>query len=274
MDILNSIIAFFDLRTLLILGLIFVPLERLLSLHGTQKTLRKTLPLDLFYLFVIGQISRFGLLFVVALMMWGIAAIVPPAVAQLVQSQHVAIQVIEALVLADIGIYLAHRTFHAVPFLWRFHAVHHSSEELDWLSAYRVHPIDQVATKATALLPVFALGFSTEAVVILFVIQQVHALLVHANTRLNFGPLKWLIVTPQFHHWHHANERHAYDKNFAAQLPILDWLGGTMLMPNKSFPEHYGVDDGTSSTDPVKQLIEPFRPRQPKAPDAPQHPAE
>jgi sterol desaturase/sphingolipid hydroxylase (fatty acid hydroxylase superfamily) len=274
LDILHSIIEFFDLRTILILGLIFVPLERLLSLHAEQKTLRKTLTLDLFYMFIMGQFSRWGLVAVLTVIMMVTQFLVPPVVGELVSSQPLVLQVLEAMLLADIGTYLAHRAFHAIPFLWRFHAVHHSSEELDWLSAYRVHPIDQVATKAMALLPVFALGFSTEAIGLLFIIQQGHALLVHANTRINFGPLKWLLVTPQFHHWHHANERHAYDKNFAAQFPFLDWIGGTMLMPGKSYPEHYGVDDGTSSTDAVRQLVDPFKPRTVKAPDATRSPAE
>ncbi len=267
MDILGHIIEFFDLRTLLILGLIFVPLERLLALHAEQKTLRKSLSTDLVYLFAIGQISRFGLLVVLSVLMFGIELVMPAAVGEAVRSQFWLLQLIEAMLLADIGIYVAHRAFHAVPWLWRFHAVHHSSEELDWLSAYRVHPIDQVVTKATALLPVFALGFSTEVVAILFIIQQVHAVLVHANTRLDFGPFKWLLVSPQFHHWHHANEKHAYDKNFAAQFPFLDWLGGTMLMPGKAYPRHYGVDDGTSATDPVKQLVDPFKPAPKRDPE-------
>jgi sterol desaturase/sphingolipid hydroxylase (fatty acid hydroxylase superfamily) len=258
-DYLSAIVDFFNLRVLLILALIFVPLERLLSLHAEQKTLRKHLSVDVFYIFVIGQISRLGLAAVLVILMAGIALVVPAGVGEAMRSQSLIVQVIEALVIADVGVYLAHRAFHAVPWLWRFHAVHHSSEELDWLSAYRVHPIDQVATKAVSLLPVFALGFSNEAIAILFVIQQVHALLVHANTRLQFGPLKWLIVTPQFHHWHHANERSAYDKNFAAQLPILDWLGGTMHRPDKAFPEVYGVDNAPPSSDPLRQLIDPFR---------------
>jgi sterol desaturase/sphingolipid hydroxylase (fatty acid hydroxylase superfamily) len=277
-DYLSAIVEFFNLRTLLILALIFVPLERLLSLHAEQKTLRAHLSVDVFYLFVVGQVSRLGLLAVLALLMAGIAVVVPAGVGEAIRSQHLALQVIEALVIADAGLYLAHRAFHAVPLLWRFHAVHHSSEELDWLSAYRVHPIDQVATKAVSLLPVFALGYSTEAIAILFVLQQVHALLVHANTRLQFGPLKWLIVTPQFHHWHHANERSAYDKNFAAQLPILDWLGGTMHLPDRAFPQVYGADSAPPTGDPVRQLIDPFRTPSagaaPKAAETPPHAAE
>jgi sterol desaturase/sphingolipid hydroxylase (fatty acid hydroxylase superfamily) len=258
MDILNSIIAIFDLRTALILALIFIPLERLLTLHAEQKTVRKHLTTDLVYMFFIGQVTRLGLAAVLVAVMLGIRLVVPPALQAAVQSQPLVLQFIEAMIAADICLYIAHRAFHAVPFLWRFHAIHHSSEELDWLSAYRVHPLDQVATKAFSLLPVFALGFSTEAVVILFAMQQIHSLAVHANVKLNLGPLNWLLVTPQFHHWHHANEKSAYDKNFAAQLPIIDWLGGTMHLPDNAYPKVYGVDSAPPADNPLRQFADPF----------------
>ncbi|WP_246672129.1 MULTISPECIES: sterol desaturase family protein [unclassified Mesorhizobium] len=85
--------------------------------------------------------------------------VVPEALSATVQSQPLWLQAIEALIIADIGFYLAHRAFHAVPFLWRFHAIHHSIEEMDWLAAHRVHPVDQILTKSASFLPLFALGF-------------------------------------------------------------------------------------------------------------------
>ncbi|MGX5842525.1 sterol desaturase family protein [Mesorhizobium sp. ArgA1] len=135
--------------------------------------------------------------------------------------------------LADTGFYLAHGAFHAVPFLWRFHSIHHSIEEMDWLAAHRVHPVDQILTKSASFLPVFALGFSTTAILIFTLVYQWQSLFVHSNTRIRVGPLKWLLASPQFHHWHHANEREAWDKNFAGQLPLLDMLGGTLFMPDR-----------------------------------------
>ncbi|TIU26733.1 MAG: sterol desaturase family protein, partial [Mesorhizobium sp.] len=145
-----------------------------------------------------------------------------------VSSQPLWLQLIEIIVIADVGLYWAHRAFHAVPFLWRFHAIHHSIEELDWLAGHRIHPVDQILTKSVSLVPVFLLGFSNSAIALFALIFQAHALLLHANVRLNIGPIRWLIASPQFHHWHHANERAAYDKNFAAQLSFIDKLFGTM----------------------------------------------
>ena len=144
--------------------------------------------------------------------------------------------------LADTGFYLAHRAFHAVPFLWRFHSIHHSIEEMDWLAAHRVHPVDQILTKSASFLPVFALDFSSTAILIFTLVYQWQSLFIHSNTRIKVGPLKWLLASPQFHHWHHANEREAWDKNFAGQLPLLDMLGGTLFMPDR-MPQKYGTDD-------------------------------
>ena len=144
--------------------------------------------------------------------------------------------------LADTGFYLAHRAFHAVPFLWRFHSIHHSIEEMDWLAAHRVHPVDQILTKSASFVPVFALDFSSTAILIFTLVYQWQSLFIHSNTRIRVGPLKWLLASPQFHHWHHANEREAWDKNFAGQLPLLDILGGTLFMPDR-MPQKYGTDD-------------------------------
>lgn len=127
--------------------------------------------------------------------------------------------------------------------LWKFHSIHHGIEELDWIASFRAHPVDQIITKVVSLLPVFFLGFSTEAIAIYFLIYTGHALLLHANVRINFGPLRWLIASPQFHHWHHAGHRDAYDKNFASQLSIIDVLFGTFRVPGSAMPEKYGVDD-------------------------------
>jgi len=97
---------------------------------------------------------------IVGLTVIGSGWLIGDSVHAAVASQPVWLQFVEALLLADLGFYLAHRAFHAFPPLWKFHAVHHSIEELDWLAAARVHPVDQIITKGVSFLPVFALGFS------------------------------------------------------------------------------------------------------------------
>jgi sterol desaturase/sphingolipid hydroxylase (fatty acid hydroxylase superfamily) len=235
-------VKIFDLQSILIIALIFIPLERVLPLHAEQKVLRKYWLNDVVYLFVNGIVIKIGLLILIAPIIVGIRLVIPEGLTLAVQSQPLWLQAVEVILIADVGFYLAHRAFHTVPFLWKFHAIHHSIEEMDWLAAHRVHPVDPILTMTASLLPIYAVDFSAGAVAIYVVIYQGQSLLIHSNTRIAFGPLKWLFASPQFHHWHHANERQAYDKNFAAQLPFLDAIAGTFYMPQR-MPKTYGTDE-------------------------------
>ena len=231
------------LKTILIIALVFVPLERITSLHPEQKILRAHWANDLIYLFLNSILIQLGLLLLTGAAMIGVRLAMPDVVGASVRSQPLWLQAIEVIVIADCGFYAAHRAFHEVPFLWRFHAIHHSIEEMDWLAAHRVHPLDQILTKAASVLPVFALGFSDAAIAIFALSYQCQSLLIHSNTRIGFGPLRWVLASPRFHHWHHANEPEAIDKNFAAQLPFIDALGGTLFLPPQRMPARYGTDD-------------------------------
>lgn len=249
----------FDFRAFLLLALVFIPLEQLLPERADQKFFRRGWLNDLVYALFNGILIRVGLMVVIVAIVIASNWIIPAAFKAAVASQPVWLQAIELIVLADLGFYAMHRLFHAVPLLWRFHAVHHSIEEMDWLAGHRVHPVDQILTKAASMVPCFALGFSEWAIVIYFAIYSWHSVLLHANTRLSFGPLRWLIASPAFHHWHHANQREAYDKNFAAQLAIWDVIFKTSHMPKGGeLPDRYGVDDPVPATY-VDQLIYPFR---------------
>jgi sterol desaturase/sphingolipid hydroxylase (fatty acid hydroxylase superfamily) len=258
MTFLRTVLEFFDVRGLLLVALIFIPLERLLSLHHEQPVLRKEWRNDLVYLFANRILIFAGMLVMVV----GIGMIarwlVPIAVQKAIGGQPTWLQVIEAIVLADIGFYFTHRLFHTVPWLWKFHAVHHSIEEMDWLAAARIHPLDQVVTKGMSMLPMYALGFSGATFGVFSAIFLWHSLLLHANVRISFGPLRWLVASPEFHHWHHANQREAYDKNFAGQLSILDKLFGTLHMPEGQMPAKYGVNDPVPNTY-ISHLFYPFK---------------
>jgi sterol desaturase/sphingolipid hydroxylase (fatty acid hydroxylase superfamily) len=232
-----------DLKRLLLLMAVFVPAERLLALRHEQKLFRRGWANDLVYYIVnapiIGLSVSLIILGIIVMTEW----LVPHSIRSAVASQPYWLQTLEVILLADMGFYVAHFAFHKIPWLWRFHAVHHSIEELDWLAAHRVHPVDQIITKGVSLLPVFALGFSGVAIAAFALIYGWHSILLHANVRIKFGPLRWLIASPEFHHWHHANQREAYDKNFAGQLSILDVLFRTAYMPQGRMPSRYGTDD-------------------------------
>lgn len=258
MELFQQFVALFDLRTVFIAALIFIPLERLFALHAEQKILRRGWWNDVIYVIVNRVPIVFGMLVIVLTVMAVTPVLVPAGVREFVAALPLWVQVPLALVIADCGFYAAHRMFHSIPWLWRFHAVHHSIEEMDWLAAARVHPVDQILTKGISLIPLFLLGFSDQAVGIHSTIYLVQSYLVHSNLRLKFGPLRWLLATPEFHHWHHSNQREAWDKNFAGQLPFLDALFGTAHMPKGRMPTVYGVDDPVPSTY-LEQFAYPFR---------------
>ncbi len=257
MNWLNFFADWLNLKTLLIGCLIFIPLERILAMHPRQRIVRRGWWNDVIYLFLNGGLTNLVIIIMIAGTL-AVSAWLIPQVRIAVVGQPYWLQIVEVVLIADLGLYSAHRMVHAIPLLWRFHQIHHSNEELDWLAAFRVHPVDQIATKGIALLPVFALGFSDAAIAVFAFLSHWHAILVHSNISIGFGPLRWLIASPDFHHWHHSNEVAARNKNFAGQLSLLDVLFGTAHLPHGQVPSQYGIDAPLPSTY-VTQLLHPFK---------------
>ena len=247
----------FGFKVIFIIVLVFVPLERLFGTHPQQKIFRRDWGNDVIFLFLNGMLTKLGLLAVILGIIFAAAWIVPASVQAWVGGLPYWVQIPAIIVLADLGFYWTHRMFHAVPWLWRFHSIHHSMEELDWLAASRGHPVDQILTMGVALVPVFALGFSEWAIGVYAVLHQWQSVLVHSNVRVGFGPLRFLFVSPEFHHWHHSNHREARDRNFAAQLSFLDALFGSFHLPRGQIPTTYGLDRPMPQRY-VRQLLYPF----------------
>lgn len=145
------------------------------------------------------------------------------------------------ILVADLVQYAIHRSFHEIPALWRFHAIHHSAKTMDWLAGSRLHLVEVVITRSLVLAALLLAGFSKGVIDAYILIVGFHAVLNHSNVNLNLGPLRHLIVTPAYHHWHHASEAIALDRNYAAHLPIIDRLLGTQCKPETPWPTHYGV---------------------------------
>jgi sterol desaturase/sphingolipid hydroxylase (fatty acid hydroxylase superfamily) len=143
-----------------------------------------------------------------------------------------------------------------VPFLWRFHSVHHSIERMDWVASARLHPIDQAFTQACAIAPLVVLGFGGGAFAGIAVVFTLLALFQHANVRLRFPGLRWVINTPEWHHWHHAVDPEARDKNFG--LPVIDRLFGTAYLPKGRRPSGFGVSDPVPDEGWWRHLAYPF----------------
>lgn len=249
---------------LVLLAVIFIPLERLAALRR-QRVARKAVWTDIAYYFLNNLLPGLILAYPLYYLGWAVHRFLPYHVTLAIAAMPVWLQLFSAFFAAQLGTYWAHRWSHEVPFLWRFHAIHHSAEEMDFLVNSKAHPLDMVFTRLCGFFLIFILGLAqtpTQAGDMLpFIIAIVGAywgFFVHANMRLRFGPLEWLIATPAFHHWHHTRTEMT-DRNYAATLPWLDMLFGTYYMPKKRWPDAYGTDTPVSTNFAV-QLVDPFFP--------------
>lgn len=252
--------------TLLLGALLFLPLETVLPMPGTRRRRANAWFVDLTHATIGAQLIKNVAALLLAAILLGKPDIRPAAVLP------VWLQVIVLLLICDFIIYALHRGFHASPLLWRFHRIHHSSPHLDWLASARVHPVEQVIFAVATSLPMHVLGFSSEAIGIYLAAYQIHSALLHANTRLSFGPLEKVFTPPSFHHWHHADQVEAYDRNFGSQLVIWDKLLGTVHDAKTRHPERFGVN-GPPRESFVAHLLAPFG-RQPAAYADPVYPNE
>jgi sterol desaturase/sphingolipid hydroxylase (fatty acid hydroxylase superfamily) len=232
----------FGLSQLLLTLLIFVPFERLFAARP-QKIFRRGLLTDFAFLFFNAWLVMVGLIVIITVAILVNQSILPSAVKQAIGDLPYLVQAALVIVIGDLGVYWTHRILHVVPVMWHIHAVHHAVEELDWLAAVHQHPLDVIFMKAGSLFPLFALGFSSEAIDTYLLVYYWQAYLVHANVRLNYGPLRYVLVSPEFHHWHHSSEIEARDKNFAGMFSFYDLLFGTVFVSKGQKPKTFGVDN-------------------------------
>lgn len=250
---------------LVLLGLLFAPLERLFTLRKRAGV--RTVAADLGYFYLNGILPALLLAPPLALMAALLGVVTPAAYVAAVAGLPFWAKLAAGLLVSEIGAYWAHRWCHASPMLWRFHAIHHSIEHLDWMANTRAHPVDVVFVRLCGLAPLYALGLANpeasgaSAMVPVYVTLAgtVWAFLIHANVRWRFGPIEQIVATPAFHHWHHHNEPTHRDTNFAALMPFVDRLFGTLHLP-RHWPASYGVDEPVRGN-LTDELLHPFAPR-------------
>jgi sterol desaturase/sphingolipid hydroxylase (fatty acid hydroxylase superfamily) len=163
------------------------------------------------------------------------------------------------IVLGDFMGYWTHRLNHTITQLWMFHAIHHSAETVDWLTAVRIHPVNDIFSKGIQAIPIIMLGFSPIAVELYTPILSAYIALIHANVSWNYGPLRYAIASPAFHRWHHEMDKKAWGKNYAGLLPIYDVIFGTFYLPLKQQPKEFGIYGEKMTENFIDQMLYPFR---------------
>ena len=230
------------LLDMLLMTLIFSPIEVLWPAYPKQSVFRPDWLQDIVYFLSTHlpiQITSFLILLPATQLTTVFGA---PSLVAAVGRLPWPVQFFLAVLVADLAEYAIHRLFHTVPFLWRFHAIHHSSKALDWIAGSRAHIVEDVVVRGFMLIPMMFI-FPRDMIVVYLLFVTLHATWAHCN----FGPtIKWLepyLIQPRFHHWHHTSQVEAIDKNFAIHFPWIDRLFGTFYFPKDKWPDTYGLHD-------------------------------
>lgn len=246
---------------LLVTAGLFVFVEKLLPKYRDQVILRPEWGNDLVYFAFNHMIIGFVLLFANGFSQSYFNWAIDDGLQSFIQSWPIIFQVILLIFAADLVQYWTHRMFHTIPWLWKFHAVHHSSENMDWLAGSRTHLVDTLVVRSLIMVPLYLIGADKAALDAYVLFASFQAVFIHANFGGNFGILKYLITTPQFHHWHHSADAVAIDTNYAAHLPVLDKIFGSYLQPGDHWPEKYGTVGRPLPQGIIKQHMYPFIPK-------------
>ncbi|MFZ6862993.1 sterol desaturase family protein [Undibacterium sp. Ji67W] len=241
-------------------SIIFIALEKAFPLYIGQAIFRKAWQNDLVHFVVNHLLIGFMLLVVNYLIHNVFGWMVRHEVQEFVSAIWFVPQLLLAVFVADFVEYWAHRAYHEVPFLWKFHAVHHSSEVMDWIAGSRLHMFEIIATRVVILGALYVVGFTKPVLDAYIIVVGFQAVFNHANVHINWGPLRKVFVTPDFHHWHHSSDDEAIDKNYAAHFAFIDWMFGTAVDSEKQFPEKYGVVGDYVPIGFLKQQAFPFKP--------------
>ena len=243
---------------LLILAIIFIPIEKLFPNRKNQIILRPEWQTDFIY-FTVGHLF---------IQLIAIGTIMPATLLSEtfnlnflkvnISTWPWIIQFFGAIFITDLSLYFIHRLFHVNKFLWPFHAIHHSIKSIDWLAGSRLHFVDIFISRAIGFAPTFLLGFPIEIVTSYIIFVAFHTVFIHSNTNIDFKFLKYVFVTPQYHDWHHSADPSTFNKNYAVHLPVIDYVFGTYYFPQNKKPSEFGINlelpEGY-----IKQLIFPFR---------------
>jgi sterol desaturase/sphingolipid hydroxylase (fatty acid hydroxylase superfamily) len=247
------------LLDLAIIATLFINIELFFRLKKDQGVLRRGWQVDLAH-YVANHIFNGAIVFLLFLpAQWLAAQFSLAALQNSVSGLPLLVQVPLIMLVTDCAQYWVHRAFHRVPLLWRFHRIHHSVEQMDWLAGSRLHIVDVLVTRSISLTPMVLLGFSNEAINIYLPILALQSVFIHCNLEFEMRWLRKLLATPHYHHWHHTRDEGCLDKNFAVSLPLLDIVFGTYYSPKGQWPKAYGLAGKPLHGGYIAHLLAPFR---------------
>lgn len=251
------------LLDMLLMTLIFSPIEVLWPAYPEQSIFRDEWLTDIVYFLSTHlpiQVTSFLILLPATQLTtyFGI-----PAVLDAVDRLPWLVGFLLAVLVADLAEYFIHRAFHTVPFLWRFHSIHHSSKALDWIAGSRAHLVEDVVVRGGMLIPMMFI-FPHDMIVAYLLFVTFHATWAHCNFRPTIQWLEPFLIQPRFHHWHHTSQRESIDKNFAIHFPWIDRIFGTYYYPKDgSWPATYGLDNEKLPDGFLAQFVYPFTGKKP-----------
>ena len=249
----------FFLLNVLFTGLLFIPIERIFARNKDQTVFREEWREDLFYYLVSSLFVQILTYLTLAPSNFVIHSQDLNAVRAWARELPWIVQIVIIMLLTDFAQYWLHRAFHRVPFLWRFHAVHHSARSMDWIAGARMHFLEIIVLRSVTATPMLVIGFDESAIQTYMLIVYVYSTFIHSNVGSSFGVLEKILVFPRYHHWHHGIEKEATDVNFAIHFPFLDRLFGTHHLPEGRWPAAYGIEGHPVPKGYWKQLLYPFR---------------
>ncbi|MEM6345524.1 MAG: sterol desaturase family protein [Bacteroidota bacterium] len=245
---------------LMLVSALFLALEWLKPWREAQPKFRKDFWLDFFYMFF--NFFLFNLIIyiagsnvVVELFNQLLASVgINNLVALKIASWPVWAQLFSLFIIRDFVQWNIHRLLHAVPFLWEFHKVHHSVEQMGFAAHLRYHWMETIVYRSLEYLPLAMIGFGIDDFFTVYIFTLAVGHFNHSNISVPLGPLKYIFNNPQMHIWHHAHElpeTHPRGINFGLTLSIWDYLFGTAVIPHdgkdiklgfpgvESFPETF-----------------------------------
>jgi len=226
--------------SLLVHVLVVTSLEKIFPKYRDQVILREEWKLDLVYFVINHLLITFFILFgnyIIHSLQWAMNL----PLQQYIQSLPFLVQFIIAILIADLVFYWQHRVFHKVKVLWPFHAVHHSVETMDWLAGSRAHIVHSIIERVVVVVGLHLIGAEKAVLDAYIIFAAIQSIIIHSNLDIPWGVIKYVLVTPQYHHWHHSSERPAIDSNFGAHTTIFDRMFGSYHFPEDHWPAHYGT---------------------------------